>query len=793
LPKGKRKEVTGSPVALFCLHYPSLSVSRDVGRTSSARIRATTTNNRSSPTLSYDLAGRKTAMSDPDMGTWSYEYDANGNLIYQTDARGQHLCFRYDPLNRLTAKGLGTPTNCSAFAWYGYDEAGHGQGAIGQRTSRYSFSRTQPNSDWIRTDWYYDSRGRVVSETHRLWGNVYTLRFSYTPADQVATLTYPDGEVVTQSYTNQRGLPTRLSSSLATYVDRASYTFYAKLERLTLGNGLDTTYTYDPLFRLASLTTALGRTSVQRLAYSYDLSDNVTAITDEVLRETQGFSYDALNRLVTASASTSTQGSATTYAHSYTYDALGNLVRVTRDGTSCDYSYGSQPHAVTRVTCGSVQASYAYDANGNMTTRSQGGVSYQQQYDAENRLIRVTRTVGTRLEVTTFYYDADGNRVRQVAADGTSTLYIGQWYEESQSPSRGRVRTNYYYLGGQRVALRQGVVGQAGEVYWLHADHLGSLSEVSTGSTSLYGRQRYYPYGQVRYQWGSLPTTYNFTGQRLDGDTGLLYYGARYYDPALMRFVQADTVVPEPGNPQALNRYAYVLNNPLKYIDSSGRIPVLPILIAGGIALFKAIDYAWTAYDVWQAGQTLADPNSSNLDKALAGLNIALAAGLEAVEPDEALPVSVPVDDVARQGLIKAAREALLAGDDTVLKQLPNWLQPIVRGMATEIKVLDRLGIAKNGRTIKGIVNGQVVDTIPDFIDDTGKVIGKVVGEIKDWSKLDAIQQIRAQVDWARSNGYTYQLIVRRGTEIGPELQDLINRGLIDLKYMRILLDHKGV
>ena len=383
--------------------------------------------------------------------------------------------------------------------------------------------------------------------------------------------------------------------------------------------------------------------------------------------------------------------------------------------------------------------------------------------------------------------------MRQVAADGTSTLYIGQWYEESQSPSRGRVRTNYYYLGGQRVALRQGVVGQAGEVYWLHADHLGSLSEVSTGSTSLYGRQRYYPYGQVRYQWGSLPTTYNFTGQRLDGDTGLLYYGARYYDPALMRFVQADTVVPEPGNPQALNRYAYVLNNPLKYIDSSGRIPVLPILIAGGIALFKAIDYAWTAYDVWQAGQTLADPNSSNLDKALAGLNIALAAGLEAVEPDEALPVSVPVDDVARQGLIKAAREALLAGDDTVLKQLPNWLQPIVRGMATEIKVLDRLGIAKNGRTIKGIVNGQVVDTIPDFIDDTGKVIGKVVGEIKDWSKLDAIQQIRAQVDWARSNGYTYQLIVRRGTEIGPELQDLINRGLIDLKYMRILLDHKGV
>ena len=87
-------------------------------------------------------------------------------------------------------------------------------------------------------------------------------------------------------------------------------------------------------------------------------------------------------------------------------------------------------------------------------------------------------------------------------------------------------------------------MGQVGVVSRLHADPLGSLSEVSTGNTSLYGRQRYYPYGQVRYLWGSLPTTYNFTGQRLDGSTRLSYYGARYYDPALMRFVQADPLPP---------------------------------------------------------------------------------------------------------------------------------------------------------------------------------------------------------------------------------------------------------
>ncbi len=82
-------------------------------------------------------------------------------------------------------------------------------------------------------------------------------------------------------------------------------------------------------------------------------------------------------------------------------------------------------------------------------------------------------------------------------------------------------------------------------------------------------RQRYHPYGTVRYVSGSMPTDFGFTGQRRD-DTGLMFYNARYYDAALGRFVSADTIVPEPDNPHALNRYSYVLGNPLKYTDPSG-------------------------------------------------------------------------------------------------------------------------------------------------------------------------------------------------------------------------------
>ncbi|MBU1748399.1 MAG: hypothetical protein KKA73_11980 [Chloroflexi bacterium] len=84
-------------------------------------------------------------------------------------------------------------------------------------------------------------------------------------------------------------------------------------------------------------------------------------------------------------------------------------------------------------------------------------------------------------------------------------------------------------------------------------------------------QQWYYPYGGQRHATGSLPTDYRFTGQRFESMIGGLYdYGARFYDPLLGRFVSADTVVPGAGNPQALNRYSYVLNNPLKYTDPTG-------------------------------------------------------------------------------------------------------------------------------------------------------------------------------------------------------------------------------
>jgi RHS repeat-associated protein len=104
----------------------------------------------------------------------------------------------------------------------------------------------------------------------------------------------------------------------------------------------------------------------------------------------------------------------------------------------------------------------------------------------------------------------------------------------------------------------------------LHTDYLESttlttdVNGYQVGST-----QRYELYGEPRTPVLT-STDRLYTGQVYDRDVQLMYYGARYYDAVLGRFVQADTVVPEPGNPQALNRYSYVANSPLRFTDPSG-------------------------------------------------------------------------------------------------------------------------------------------------------------------------------------------------------------------------------
>jgi RHS repeat-associated protein len=251
------------------------------------------------------------------------------------------------------------------------------------------------------------------------------------------------------------------------------------------------------------------------------------------------------------------------------------------------------PFAVVRTTAG---FRAAYDPNGNMILRVEVSgtqrITYTQEYNAENRLAVVTNTVTG--QVTRFVYDGDGNRVLRIGPEGT-TVYIGDYYEQTGSTVR-----KYYYAAGQRMAMQVG-----GALYFLHGDHLGSATLTTDGGGNWVGEARYTPYGEMRrdYPRGVIPTDRLYTGQRQE-TFGLYDYGARYYSPGLGRWISADALVPNPTNPQSLNRYAYVSNSPVVYLDPDGRFAIVPVLIVAGVVVLKAVDYGWTAYDVYQSGRT---------------------------------------------------------------------------------------------------------------------------------------------------------------------------------------------
>ncbi len=385
------------------------------------------------------------------------------------------------------------------------------------------------------------------------------MKWQKYPADNTGQL----GEQVTYGYNAAGGLTS--VAGQATYVSSTTYDAAGRPDVRTLGSGLATDYDYYPWTQSGGRLARLQTGALQDLRYGYDAVGNVTRIEDYQAGapEVQSFSYDSLDRLTGVSGA---------YTETYAYAANGNLI----NKAGVDYSYsapvsgcaagtpGTKPHAVAQAG----SRAYSYDCNGNMTDRAGQVLSY----DKENRL---TQVIGEA--VTAYRYNGDGQRVT-LTTGCTTTTYVGNYFEWRGSAATS---TSYYYAGGTRIAMRTGTP-ITGTVSYLVGDHLGSSSvsyRVGDGQTVT---QRYYPWGTIRPgPDNALPTDYGFTGQKLDASAGLLYYGARYYDSALGRFLQADTIVPQPGKPQALNRYTYAANNPLKYTDPTGHFAWFVPLITG--------------------------------------------------------------------------------------------------------------------------------------------------------------------------------------------------------------------
>jgi YD repeat-containing protein len=252
--------------------------------------------------MTYDSLGRKTAMSDPDMGGWSYAYDANGNLVRQTDAKQQRICFYYDALDRLTGKHYRSDDACPATfpalsgdASYSYDQGVNG---IGRRTGMQNASGS--------TSWTYDVRGRKIQETHRVVGlsGERTFQWAYDSADRVTQLTYPNTDVLRYIYDAGWRPASACPPSGPCYVSASqSATALDQPRQWTWSTGAMQTWEYSsPMQRLQQLRIGSSSNLGQffHRTYTYDNGGNLTQITDQLAGQTQYFSYDHRDRLTRA-------------------------------------------------------------------------------------------------------------------------------------------------------------------------------------------------------------------------------------------------------------------------------------------------------------------------------------------------------------------------------------------------------------------------------------------------------------------------------------------------------------
>lgn len=245
------------------------------------------------------------------------------------------------------------------------------------------------------------------------------------------------------------------------------------------------------------------------------------------------------------------------------------------------------------------------------------------EYDSANRLRRVKRG---NLDIR-YVYDGLGNLEAEIVDDGQKVTRTDLMLDESGPLPRviGALTDDgareLYAYGPMGVAIvRKSAAGQPLATYHALTDELGTVRGLADGAGALAGRVAYGPFGRVRVTEGQ-QTRLAFAGEYRD-TAGLLWLRARHYAPFLGRFVQRDTVVDDPGNPQSLNRYTYAANNPLSNVDPTGHFIVAigaAVLVGLMLGTLVAPIAVYLGDEAGRAGRSASDSEKAEVNRAVEG------------------------------------------------------------------------------------------------------------------------------------------------------------------------------
>ena len=502
----------------------------------------------------YDGLGRLKSTTLPESGNTTYSYLTSAGascstnpfaVCFATDARGVTTTYTYDGLNRLTSQvynvgSTGVPATATVSYTYGTSASSNNNGRLVQMT------------DGAGSESYtYDVVGRLTQLSRVIKNTAYKITYGYNGANQLTSITYPSGRIVSPGY-DATGRLTQIASGGTTYLSGLSYNSAQLPTRFNYGNGIAASRGFNDRLQLSSLSYALGTNTLLSLTYNYnDANGNnngqIQGITDSRgAAYSTSYSYDGLGRLSQAQTNDLTAGN--TWQLSFGLDRYGNRVSQTlTGGTASVY----QPQLIADATTNRL-SSLSYDAAGNVTQDA----ANTYVYNGENELTQVTNANAT--------YAYDGHRWRITKTVGrTTTNYIYSGSSVIAEYTGTNLSKEYLYWNGQLLATIAGST-----VTYHHPDHLSNRFETNSSGTvtRTFG---HLPYGDVWYETGTADK-WKFTSYERDSESGEDYALNRFYGSRYGRFHSPDLLPGSPGNPQSLNRYAYVMDDPSNMTDPSG-------------------------------------------------------------------------------------------------------------------------------------------------------------------------------------------------------------------------------
>jgi RHS repeat-associated protein len=527
-------------------------------------------------TYGYDGMGRLTSEANPESGTTIYSYDTSscasstGDLVKKVDALGIATCVGYDALHRPTSVSYSNSASCKFFVYDRNPGVGWTEGNVkGRLSNAYIGNCSNGTPTGANEGYNYTARGELINvyQTTVASGVWYNSAATYWASGALNTL--------------------QLSTCITNCTNTTNNTPVTPL----------ITYNADGEGRSSTVSASSGQNPVT--ATTYNAASRATAVTYGSA-DTDALTYDP-NTFRLTKYQFNVNGQA--YIGALTWNANGSLASQvitdpfnSADAQTCSYSHDDLSR-IAKVDCGAAkwQQNFTYDAFGNITkTVPTGGTgnSFQPTYSATTNRI-------TSLPGFTPTYDADGNvtadslhtytwdaNANSITVDGIGLTFdvADRMVEQNRS---GTLTEIIYTPTGQKFALMNGVTlkqafvplpGRAVAVYtpagldhYRHSDWLGSNRLQSSPTRTVLSAFATAPFGET-YAWSGTPEK-SFTGQNSDttpGDYDFLY---REYsnqgrwaspDPAGLAAV-------DPTAPQSWNRYAYVLNTPLNFVDPTGQ------------------------------------------------------------------------------------------------------------------------------------------------------------------------------------------------------------------------------